>query len=802
MNPAVLYKRRGLIFLVSLVLLVACLLFLARKLSFETDFLKLVGREDVQAMAQQECLYILLSQPPTQDGQNLDMLVQALKQELKKDPQVATVQTEPDIPELNEMEAFLMTHKYLLLRPQRVKGLLAELASKDGLEKRLNHFLADLDNPFAPPLFSRDMLGIGREAVDALSQLDTGERHAAYVSRDGSMRLIVLTTRFAPQDVERNRRFIDGLRQGIARATANLPELSHTAIPGRGGYLLAGAHMFAYHDSRRIRRDVMVSLATTLVFITLFYLIVFRGVYPFAALGYLLLAGLAFTYSLAVLVYGPLNILVASFSAILLALGIDYLIHLLATFCQQQGTRLHKLSQTYKQAFSGILFGSLTTAGAFFSLYAVAFTMVRQLAVIIGIGILLMFAVIILCFPLFTRSAALARSLPVSAVFAYARKHRRSILLVFYICLAGVVLTIGIGGGNLVFDTDVQSLRPARDPAYHNLALILREFPIFSPHVVFVELIAPDPNGLLAKWHNCHKHFAGLQKNHAFTTIPPVVPDHMQQEQSIRLWQEMDMAALEQLTADIGAEKGISRAFVADYLADMRREIDRLQPIGLTDLQKSPALSRQFKRLVIPAASGWRMWLPLRFASDDGLQEFLARNQHGPYRLRGVPIIINTLARAVRNGFYRALVLAVALTLVLAFLSFRNAGFLLAVIPSFLAIATVLALMTLLGIPLNFGSILVLPLVFGIGIDDGIHFMHRFRLYKRMDQAFSQTALPIVMTSVTTMVGFGSLIFSSYKGLAQIGVLCLAGISAALLYTLFFLPLLILTFKKKEAPHV
>jgi hypothetical protein len=84
----------------------------------------------------------------------------------------------------------------------------------------------------------------------------------------------------------------------------------------------------------------------------------------------------------------------------------------------------------------------------------------------------------------------------------------------------------------------------------------------------------------------------------------------------------------------------------------------------------------------------------------------------------------------------------------------------------------------------------VLPLIVGIGIDDGIHIVHRWREESAQDLAavLKQIGRAIVLTSLTTSIGFGSLISSHYPGLRSIGWVTGLGIFTCLLASLILLP--------------
>ena len=101
---------------------------------------------------------------------------------------------------------------------------------------------------------------------------------------------------------------------------------------------------------------------------------------------------------------------------------------------------------------------------------------------------------------------------------------------------------------------------------------------------------------------------------------------------------------------------------------------------------------------------------------------------------------------------------------------------------------------------LNFLNVMGLPMIVGIGIDDGVHLLHRYQ-YEGLDKTplvLKSTGKAILLTSLTTMAGFGSLSLASYRGWASLGILLAIGVGACFLTTVLFLPAIIGLMKQKK----
>jgi len=94
-----------------------------------------------------------------------------------------------------------------------------------------------------------------------------------------------------------------------------------------------------------------------------------------------------------------------------------------------------------------------------------------------------------------------------------------------------------------------------------------------------------------------------------------------------------------------------------------------------------------------------------------------------------------------------------------------------------------------LNIPLNPANMIVLPLILGIGIDDGVHVVHDFRRQRPGQYQLSRsTAAAVLLTSLTTMVGFGSMMLAGHQGLQSLGRVLTIGVFFCMFSSLILLP--------------
>ena len=84
---------------------------------------------------------------------------------------------------------------------------------------------------------------------------------------------------------------------------------------------------------------------------------------------------------------------------------------------------------------------------------------------------------------------------------------------------------------------------------------------------------------------------------------------------------------------------------------------------------------------------------------------------------------------------------------------------------------------------------MALPVVLGIAVDDGVHIVHRF-LEEAGDRVrtLAGTGRSVVLTSLTSLAAFGTLLLTSHRGLASFAAVLCLGIAASLVLSPLALP--------------
>jgi len=102
-----------------------------------------------------------------------------------------------------------------------------------------------------------------------------------------------------------------------------------------------------------------------------------------------------------------------------------------------------------------------------------------------------------------------------------------------------------------------------------------------------------------------------------------------------------------------------------------------------------------------------------------------------------------------------------------------------------------------LDVPLNPANIMTLPLVIGIGVTNGIHILNRFAEEQTPSILARSTGKAVLVSGLTAIAGFGSLILAKHQGIQSLGYVMSTGLATCMIAGLTFLPALLNYFTRQ-----
>ena len=246
----------------------------------------------------------------------------------------------------------------------------------------------------------------------------------------------------------------------------------------------------------------------------------------------------------------------------------------------------------------------------------------------------------------------------------------------------------------------------------------------------------------------------------------------------------------ERLTENLGPLNSFQSEFAANYkgkviaMANPQRIDMSDLPSGIKD-QYVGKSEKNFLVSIFPKQNVWEF---------DYLKRFSNELADIDPRATGLPPIFNTLMDEIGQDGALATKLAMLVIFFVLLIDFRNIKkVILAMIPLVVGVLWMIGVMEVSGLQITLLNIMAIPMIIGIGIDDGVHVVHRYQIEGSTShkKVFSSTGRAILLTSITTMVGFGSLWFATYRGLGSMGIALFIGVGTCFIATAVVIPSLL-----------
>ena len=230
-------------------------------------------------------------------------------------------------------------------------------------------------------------------------------------------------------------------------------------------------------------------------------------------------------------------------------------------------------------------------------------------------------------------------------------------------------------------------------------------------------------------------------------------------------------------------------------LENLLRELEWLGRALYVDTVTFADLPHSVKsRLIGTGGEQLNSILPQQDISNvDALSDFITQVRQELPSATGRPVIEWGVGQIVVGAFQQALTFAIVAIGIVILLSLRSLrSTLMIMLPLGLTAVCTLAVGVLLDQPINMASILVLPLIFGLGVDNGIHVVDRYLGEGDVDHLMhSSTPRAVLLSTFTTIGAFAALSLSPHMGTASIGVLLAVSVGFLLIFTVFLLPVLL-----------
>ncbi len=810
-------RRPRIVIFLGIAAVVAAVL-LGFRVRVETDVLSLVPQHDPVVRAFKTTVErfgsvdLLLGVVEVPKDEGLDEALPAadlLAEELRGSHLIQWVEYRLESPEVTLLP--LIDRGTLFLTPQELDTFV------DGLEgKGARHTAARLRALMSSPqgmalkgLIRLDPAGLIPQLLGRVRTGDVGatfDADTGYMVDPGRRFVLVVAKPTGPaQDIV----FDEQLAAELDRIQSDLGRRWHDqgfeGAPPRirftGGYIIAN------EDQRLVIHDLKVGVISSLIGVMFLFVMAFRR--PGALLHAFvpLTVGLAATFVFAALALRRLNSITSAFAALLIGLGIDFVIVLYGRYSEERAVGLshaEAVGVLGKSTAPGVLLGATTTAATFLAFTLTRFRGLSQLGLLTGVGILLLAGSVFLLLPALlglgtaTGKTGAVRLRSFGADQLAALSVRRPGRVMVVVGLATLVVAGGLG--RLRFNDDIRSMRSSGNPGVLLRQELMGAFGLrFTP--LMVRLDGRTEQEVLEEAHRMLPRLRSLVDGENLArveSLADVIPPPSTQREVIRRLHTRvkDPVAVVEGFAAALRDEGLNPAAFSEGLAHLEKALAVSRPLGLASLRDTPFEHVAERYLVqtdgeastviycFPVAGKWRRHAP------PPLEEAVASEPAAV--LTGPSVVSARLREIVWDDAFEAAGLGlvlVALLMAADLGGLRRA--LLALVPLAFGLVWMLGWMGWLGLEVNLINIFVVTMVIGIGVDYGIHLVHRWEEAGGEPGAASGTARAVVVAALTTMVGFGSLVLSHFPGLRSVGAAAILGAMFSALAAIVVLPALL-----------
>jgi hypothetical protein len=538
--------------------------------------------------------------------------------------------------------------------------------------------------------------------------------------------------------------------------------------------------------------------------------------------------GLILAFGFAGATVGTLNAITGGFAALLVGLGVDFVIVSYGRYVEERNrgaplsTALRRMNGATGRA---VITGGVTTAATFYAFLITEFQGLRQMGFLIGTGIFFCMASVVILLP---------------ALLAWqedrrARRHQEERRVLFFkgfgapylirfsfrrpglVLALGAVITLvaGIVALRLEFVDSIRSMRPEGNRGMQVQDEIAERFGSGFDYMMLIVRGDSEAEVLhrTALVEARAQQLVASGVLNSVDSVASILPSPVHQSEVLSWLEErgdevFDRERIAAVFDRAARQQGLNPEPFQHGLELLQQAAAVTEPLRLEDLATVRETERLVERFVRKLDSGWRSVVylyppPLVWKREAPPEvEALASEQH--VELAGINVVSKRLRDQVKEDAILAAIVGVVVVGLLLWADYRRIGdTLLSLAPLGVGIVWMLGLMAATGLAMNFFNVFVSTMIIGIGVDYGVHMLHRFREAQRAGRSdllleIEETGKAIVLAALSTSVGFGSMALSHYPGLRSMGLVAIFGAVGTALVAITLLPAFLALVQRRE----
>jgi len=642
-----------------------------------------------------------------------------------------------------------------------------------------------------------------------------------------------------------NARAIDRLRALVRQTKAEVPGINVG---------ITGEPVLDYDQMTQSEKDATFASILSLVLCALIFIFGYNETGRPVKAAICMVVGFGYTLAFTTLAVGHLNVLTIMFVPMLIGLAIDYGVHLISRYEEELRhgkTAEEAMTKAIVYTGQGIFTGTLTTAGAFVAMAFTNFKGIQEMGIICGGGLIICFIPMMTMLPAMLlrgrqnvidhetgEDAARARieniwlqrpalvigitaALCAAALFEARKVHfdynlikmqsqnLPSVVFAHKLLdsadkslLYGAVIADSLTNAVDLAERikKLPSVADVEPPFYENfLENPAEKFKLIGgikQEISSLKFNPPDLRPVIVT--NLSLTLYGL-KGYLGNALedPAVIADTELTRQLVALRDAIQNLIKTMLQGDDSerAEHAqklalFQQALFSDLDATFRllQNQDDTAPLRIEDLP--PALHHRYVgvdgKLLLQVYPKYDVW------ERTNQEKFVAELRTIDPNVTGDPVQFLEYETLMLNSYIQAAWYSLAAIALMVLFHFRSLGaVILSLLPVGIGTLWLAGLMGWFNIPINLSNIMTLPLVIGIGVTNGIHILNRFAEERTPGILSRSTGKAVLVSGLTAIAGFGSLILAKHRGIHSLGCVMSVGIAACMIAALTFLPALL-----------
>ena len=644
-------------------------------------------------------------------------------------------------------------------------------------------------------IIADDPTGISNIVLKRLQKLQADENYELYdgfiMTKDRRTIVLFISPSNPPNETANNSKLIDGLDEIFAQANTATPNI-------KGEYF--GGTAVAVGNARQLKKDTQITMGIALTVLVLFIGLFFRRKrVPFIMLlpvvfGSLLSMAVIWLYK------GEISSISLAAGSAVLGIAINYSLHFLSHY---RHTR--NIKETIGELLVPMTIGSVTTVGSFFGLLFVKSEILNDFGLFAGFSLIgaAFFTLIFLPHFVSSNSVANENSSDSFAWFDKIVNYRSKRPWIGILLIVALTIFFAQHIHKVGFESDMLKLNYMNDDlkAAEQSINQLNEGNVKTVYVVTTGNTVDEAlqNSLKSNQHADALLADGKISNYS-SVSDFIIPQNVQQERIARwnnYWTADKKAALKKILIAEGAAVKFREAAFNNFFTLLDKPYE-VQPMSaFADLRKNFAddyiIESEHVKAVITSIK-----TPLANVPEVK-QSF---SQSNDWFVLDKQIIAIKFVEVLNSDFNTILTITALLVFFALLLSYgRIEPTLMTFLPMLVTWIWILGIMGLAGIKFNIINIIVSTFVFGLGDDYSIFIMDGLtNEYKYGKKVLASHKESILLSAITTILGFGALIFAKHPALQSIALIAMIGLFCVLVISQTLIPFLYerLILKRKE----